>query len=85
MKCNEAYKYKQRLFREENNESVKLSKNIYNNLRLKYERTNDDEKREEIRKVFEEFKDENKIKRELYKKGKISESQYVEWLNTYRK
>ena len=87
MQCNDAYKYKQRLLREHNIESVKLSKNIYNSLRLKYDRTDDGniKEKEQAKKVLDEFMKLNKEKRDLFKSGKIKESQYIEWLNTYRK
>lgn len=83
MRCNDAYKYKQRLIKEEEHESVKLHKKIYNNLRNRRERTKDEKKWIKADEVLKEFTKTSEEKRNLYIKGIIKEDEYIKWLKSY--
>lgn len=82
MICSDAYKYKERLKRVENDEIYKLHKRVYNILRNSYDRTRDEEKANFAKEKFEKFKVENAEKKRLLEEKKITENNYIEWLNS---
>lgn len=82
MQCKDAYKYKERSKKIENDEVYKSYKKIYNTLRNSCDRKKNPELAEQ---EFEKFKIENKKKVELLRLNKITENDYITWLNSKRK
>lgn len=76
--CKEigAFKVKQKLIQED--EYMRLYRNVYQKLLL---RTRRNPNSIEIEEEFQDFKEQNRKMREKLSKGKISEEEYVEWLN----